>query len=344
MDLKSALSEFAARGPCEADVAAVISGLARAAISVRSIIDEGALGATFTEKRQTQNSDGDVQYELDVQIDQLFLSAMHKAPVKYYATEELERPVRLSRDAKLVMVIDPLDGSSNIATNVSIGTIFSILPALADDDASDLSFRQPGSAQLAAGFFIYGPQLALAVTWGEGLHIFIYSTRKNVFVKVREDLAIPRKASEFAINASNARHWDEPVRSYIDDCLRGKSGPREKEYNMRWIASLVADCYRILIRGGVFLYPADSRAGYGRGRLRLVYEANPIAMMVEQAGGSAIDGASRILDLIPVDLHQRTPLIFGSADEVARIARYYADSGSIAERAPLFATRGLFRI
>jgi fructose-1,6-bisphosphatase I len=342
MILEGVLSGLAERGPREADVAAVISRLALAAISVRSIISDGALGAAYSGKRQTRNSDGDVQYELDVHADELFMSAMHKSPVKYYATEELERPVLLQRQMQLALAIDPLDGSSNIDTNVSIGTIFSILPAL-DDEDSEASFKQPGTAQLAAGFFIYGPQLALAVTWGSGLCIFVYSARKEAFVQVREALTISRKAHEFAINASNARHWDEPVRSYVDDCLKGNAGPREKDYNMRWVASLVADCYRILMRGGVFLYPGDSRQGYGRGRLRLVYEANPIAMIVEQAGGSAIDGQDRILDLVPAELHQRTPLIFGSADEVARIARYYSDSGSIGERAPLFGTRGLFR-
>lgn len=343
MILEGALSEFADRGRRERDVAAVIARLGLSAVAIRSIINDGVLGSAFAGKRQTRNSDGDVQYELDVHADELFMSAMHKAPVSFYATEELERPVRLQRDMKLALAIDPLDGSSNIDTNVSIGTIFSILPAIDDDDDIAASFKQPGSAQLAAGFFIYGPQLALAVTWGEGLHIFAYSARKEAFIRVCEALSISRKAHEFAINASNARHWDEPVRAYVDDCLKGNAGPREKDYNMRWIASLVADCYRILVRGGVFLYPSDSRPGYGRGRLRLVYEANPIAMIVEQASGVAIDGQTRILDLVPGELHQRTPMIFGSGDEVERIARYYASSGSIGERAPLFGTRGLYR-
>ncbi|MBD3730144.1 MAG: class 1 fructose-bisphosphatase [Sphingomonadales bacterium] len=344
MILEAALSRLAERGKLESDVAAVISRLALAAVSVRGIINDGALGNAFGGKRSTRNAGGDEQHSLDIHADELFMSAMHKSPVRYYATEELERPVRLQPDKQLALAIDPLDGSSNIDTNVSIGTIFSILPAVDDDSDTEASFKQPGTAQLAAGFFIYGPQLALALTWGEGLHTFIYSARKDAFVKVHEGLTISRKAHEFAINASNARHWDEAVRAYVDDCLAGSSGPREKDYNMRWIASLVADCYRILMRGGVFLYPGDSRAGYGRGRLRLVYEANPIAMIIEQAGGSAIDGENRILDLVPSELHQRTPLIFGSADEVERIGRYFADPGAIGERAPLFGTRGLFRV
>lgn len=343
MILEATLSQYAERGKLEAEVAAVISRLALAAISVRGIINDGALGAAFGGKRETHNAGGDQQHSLDVHADELFMAAMHKSPVRYYATEELERPVRLQADKQIALAIDPLDGSSNIDTNVSIGTIFSILPAIDDDEDSEASFKQPGNNQLAAGFFIYGPQLALALTWGDGLYTFIYSARKDAFVLVHEKLTIPRKAHEFAINASNSRHWDDPIRAYVDDCLAGSSGPREKDYNMRWIASLVADCYRIMMRGGVFLYPGDSRPGYGRGRLRLVYEANPIAMLMEQAGASAIDGENRILDLVPTELHQRTPLMFGSGDEVARIGRYFTDMGSIGERAPLFGSRGLFR-
>ncbi len=344
MVLEGAMADFAERGQRESDVATVISRLALVAVTLREIIGDGALGAAFSGRRQSRNTDGDVQYDLDVHADELFMAAMHKAPLKFYATEELEHPVRLQRNKSLALAIDPLDGSSNIDANVSIGSIFSILPVIEDVEDSTPSYTQPGSAQLAAGFFIYGPQLALAVTWGEGLRIFIYSTRQKAFVQAGDARVISRKAQEFAINASNARHWDEPVRTYVDDCLKGEAGPREKNYNMRWIASLVADCYRILVRGGVFLYPSDSRPGYARGRLRLVYEANPIAMIVEQAGGSATDGERRILDLVPSDLHQRTPLIFGAKDEVERIARYYADAGSIGERAPLFGTRGLYRV
>jgi len=346
MILETMLANLAERGGLQADVARVISRLGQAAVSVRGIINDGALGAAFSGKRHARDG-GDTQYNLDVHTDELFLSAMHKCPVALYATEELDRPVRLDPKASLAIAIDPLDGSSNIDTNVSIGTIFSILETVPDADGAadaDATFHQPGSAQLAAGFFIYGPQLALAGSWGDGLRIFVYSARQDAFVQIEAQGAIPRKASEFAINASNYRHWDEPTRMYIDDCLQGANGPREKDYNMRWIAALVADCYRILIRGGVYLYPGDARAGYTQGRLRLVYEANPIAMLVEQAGGMATDGERRILDLVPSALHQRTPLIFGSADEVARIARYYADPGAIGGRAPLFGARGLFRV
>lgn len=347
MILEAALSGYAEQGKLQADVAAVISRLAIAAVGVRDIINDGALGAAFAGgKRGSHNATGDIQHELDVHADELFMAAMHHSPVALYATEELERPVRFSRQAGIAIAIDPLDGSSNIDTNVSIGTIFSILPVVQGEDGidRDATFLQPGTAQLAAGFFIYGPQLALAVTWGEGLQLFIYSGRKQAFIRVDPGRAIAKKASEFAINASNFRHWEDPVRHYVDDCLKGTSGPREKDYNMRWIASLVADCYRIIMRGGVFLYPGDQRAGYGQGRLRLVYEANPIALLMEQGGGKATNGEARILDLVPTGLHQRTPLIFGSADEVDRIGSYFTEPEANAERSPLFGIRGLFRV
>lgn len=204
-------------------------------------------------------------------------------------------------------------------------------------------FLKKGSGQIAAGFFIYGPQLGLVLTFGSGTRAFVFSQRLGSFVQARKSIAIAPDTNEFAINASNYRHWDEPVRLYVDDCLTGAEGPREKDFNMRWIASLVAEVQRILMRGGVFLYPRDGRKGYGQGRLRLIYEANPIAFVVEQAGGAATNGADRILDILPTDVHQRTPLVFGSAKEVAKIVRYHTDPSSIGVRHPLFGHRGLFR-
>ena len=202
---------------------------------------------------------------------------------------------------------------------------------------------QPGNRQKAAGFFIYGPQLLLVLTVGNGTHVFLFSPKFGGFVEMTASVAIAEKTQEFAINASNYRHWDRQMRSYIDDCLAGEEGPREKNFNMRWIGSLVADCYRILTRGGVFLYPGDQRKGYQKGRLRLVYEANPVAMVVEQAGGLATDGTRRILDIEPEDLHARTPLVFGSKQEVEHVGRYMEDPSAMAERSPLFGKRSLFR-
>jgi fructose-1,6-bisphosphatase I len=324
-------------------VAATIHKLAEAAVGIRNVINQGVLGAAFAGTRGA-NSDGDIQKDLDVYADDIFLDAMRQAPVAYYASEELEQPVLLDADAPLAIAIDPLDGSSNIDTNVSIGTIFSLLPATGAPGANPAaSFFQAGTNQLGAGFFIYGPQLALVLSLGSGTHVFVLSARLGSFVQAYESRIIPERAREFAINAANYRHWDEAVRLYVDDCLKGSAGPRERDFNMRWIASLVADCYRILIRGGVFLYPGDTRKGYHQGRLRLVYEANPIAYLVEQAGGAATDTVSRILDIEPESLHQRIPMVFGSAREVRRIARYHTEPSSIGERAPLFSNRGLFR-
>jgi len=320
-------------------VVETIRSLAAAAVATRSLIAHSS-AFTLGAAAGARNADGDFQRFLDVSADEAFLAAARQAGVRHYCSEEIDSAVDLNGISQIALAIDPLDGSSNIDTNVSIGTIFSILPAGSGEPAA--SFMQPGRNQLAAGFFIYGPQLALALTLGGGTRIFVHSPRLGTFVEtVRTSIA--EKTEEFAINASNYRHWDDAVRLYVDDCLKGTTGPREKDFNMRWIASLVADAYRILIRGGVFLYPGDSRRGYSNGRLRLVYEANPIAMLIEQAGGAATDGTNPIMDLLPSSLHQRTPLVFGAAREVARIGRYHTDPSVIAERSPLFGNRGLFR-
>ncbi|MFC6490525.1 class 1 fructose-bisphosphatase [Nitratireductor sp. GCM10026969] len=324
-------------------VVAVVHQLAAAALKVRHAITQGPLGTELRAKRGS-HGDGDDQKGLDVYADQLFLEACRNAPVAVYASEEQENAVRLDGTAPLAIAIDPVDGSSNIDTNVSIGTIFSLLPAagVPGEDPAALFF-QPGSRQVAAGFFIYGPQLALVLTLGSGTHIFVHSARLGTFVQAPESPVIPQRTREFAINMSNYRHWDGGVRLYVDDCLKGSEGPREANFNMRWNASMVAECYRILMRGGIYLYPADERKGYHQGRLRLVYEANPVAFLVEQAAGAATNVMTRILDLTPESLHQRVPFVFGSSEEVARVTRYQAEPSMIAERAPLFGRRGLLR-
>ncbi|PSJ58191.1 class 1 fructose-bisphosphatase [Pseudaminobacter soli (ex Li et al. 2025)] len=342
--LDAVLNSYVGSGNARrAAIAATVHELAQAATKIRGTINQGALGKAFAGLRGA-NTDGDVQKDLDIFADDILLDAMRRAPVGLYASEELELPVLLDTDAELAIAVDPLDGSSNIDTNVSIGTIFSLLPATGAPDQNPAApFLQAGTNQLAAGFFIYGPQLALVLTLGSGTHVFVQSTRLGTFVQAYESRIVPARAHEFAINAANYRHWDEAVRLYVDDCLKGSEGPRERDFNMRWIASLVADCYRILMRGGVFLYPGDQRRGYTNGRLRLVYEANPIAYLIEQAGGAATDTIDRILEIPPQSLHQRVPLVFGSSREVARIARYHTDPSSIGERSPLFGNRGLFR-
>lgn len=339
--LDAYLNSFAlSRGAAGESIVEVIRALAAAAAGMRTLISQVSpttLGGTSG----SRNSDGDFQRYLDISADETFLAAARKAGVHHYCSEEMDAAVDLNGATGLALAIDPLDGSSNIDTNVSIGTIFSILPATQHADPA-ASFLQEGRNQLAAGFFIYGPQLAFALTLGAGTRIFIHSSRLGTFVETPRS-GIPERTQEFAINVSNCRHWDERVRLYLDDCLKGAIGPREKDFNMRWVASLVAEAYRILTRGGVFLYPEDSRKGYSKGRLRLVYEASPIAMLIEQAGGAATDGISRILDIEPVTVHQRTPLVFGSAREVSRVGRYLSEPSVIAERSPLFGTRGLFR-
>ncbi|MQW88848.1 class 1 fructose-bisphosphatase [Sinorhizobium saheli] len=326
------------------EVAAVIQRLATAALVVRKIVNQGALGTAFNGTGGGTNADGDLQKDLDVLCDELFLSCLQEAPVAHYASEELEKPALLDPTARLAVAVDPLDGSSNIDGNISIGTVFSVVPAVKGPDTDPAqSFLQPGNRQLAAGFFIYGPQTTLVLSLGKGTEIFIFSNRLGCFVEAYKSVSIPERTSEFAINMSNYRHWEEAVRLYVDDCLAGSEGPRERDFNMRWVASLVAETYRILVRGGIFLYPADGRKGYHQGRLRLVYEANPIAFVIENAGGAATNSITRILDLVPENLHQRVPLAFGSQREVARVARYHVDPNMIGERAPLFGKRGLFR-
>lgn len=325
-------------------VAATILEIATTARAVWAIgQDPGA--HSFDAVETGINVDGDQQTRLDVIADGMFLAAARRAPVAFYASEEQPEPVTIDASRSLALAIDPLDGSSNVDLNLSFGTIFSILPAVGADASTPVAaFLQPGDRQLAAGLIIYGPQLTLVLSVGDGAHVFTHSAQEGGFVLFKSSVQIPALATEFAINASNYRHWDESVRLYFDDCVRGVHGPRARDFNMRWLASLVVEAYRILTRGGVFLYPADNRKGYRNGRLRLVYEANPVAFVVEQAGGGASNGVERILSLTPESLHQRVPLIFGSKREVLKLTRYHTDPSAIGERSPLFGTRGLFRV
>jgi fructose-1,6-bisphosphatase I len=340
VELKTHLETWAGGDPRHEAVATTVLALAKAAVAIAALIAKGPLAGDLGAVRRG-NIGGDVQKELDLVADRLLARALADAPVAWYASEEVEQPEELNPGAPLCVALDPLDGSSNIETNVSVGTIFSILPNVSGDGAS---FLQPGTAQLAAGYIVYGPQTALVLSLGEGTSLFVLDHDRLSFHLVRERIEIPERTSEFAINASNHRHWEEAIRLYVDDCLAGAEGPRAKDFNMRWIASLVAEATRILVRGGVFLYPGDARKGYRDGRLRLLYEANPIAFLIEQAGGAASTGRQRILDVEPTSLHQRIALIFGSAKEVARIERYCSEPAAISERAPLFGKRGLFRV
>lgn len=285
------------------------------------------------------NADGDAQKALDVLADAAFLAELRGTGIRWYASEEQDDVTELDPAGRLALAIDPLDGSSNIETNVSIGTIFSLREA---GDEGVASFLRPGHEQLAAGYIIYGPQCMMVVTFGDGVQDYLLDPATGLFTLVNTRLTIPEESAEFAINASNYRHWSKPVRAYIDDCLAGSEGPRAKNFNMRWIASLVAETHRILVRGGLFLYPRDARPGYADGRLRMVYECAPIALLIEQAQGRATDATTRILDKVPGSLHARTPFVFGSTSKVDRITAYHDLPEQ--EVSALFGNRGLFRV
>lgn len=325
--------------PEKAALIELFTALAAKAKEVSRIIAGGGdLGGIIGD----QNADGDVQKALDVMADDEFLEAAKlSGVVATYCSEEQDHAVILDEEAPLVIAIDPLDGSSNIDVNVAIGTIISVLP----NPGGDLqeSAVQSGVKQLAAAFFVYGPQTTLYLTLAEGTDLYRMDPNSGLFVLIEERIEIAEETSEYAINASNARQWFTPVQRYISDLLLGDEGPRERNFNMRWIGSLVADAGRIFNRGGVFLYPGDRRPKYENGRLRLIYEANPIAFLVEQAGGAATDGTIRILEKKPTEIHERTALVFGSKTEVRWVESYEAETRQGLDQSPLFSHRNLFR-
>ncbi len=335
--LEDHLSGWAGSGSLRQAIAETVIALATTCIAISELVAAGALTGEMAAVRR-YHEDGDSQKELDAIAHRLITEALRDAPVAHLGSEEADEAVVLDPGAPLAVAVDPLDGSSNIDTNLSIGTIFSILPSNGPS-----ALLQQGSRQLAAGFLVYGPQVALVLTVGAGTHTFILNRASRRFLLIQEQIVVPAETAEYAINGSNVRHWDAAVRSYVEDCQEGTSGPRAKDFNTRWTASMVAEAYRILVRGGVYLYPADVRQGYGQGRLRLIYEANPIAFLMTQAAGAATDGSQPILDIVPTSLHQHVPLVFGSRAEVERIARYHTDPCNIAARSPLFGRRGLLR-
>ena len=310
------LSELLTNMPADRQpVAAAVAALAAVAADLSAMIRLADATAQLGAVRGSANADGDDQKKLDVLADEMIASALANcAGVAAYLSEERDSAMGLDDGGDVIVASDPLDGSSNIDTNVSIGTIFSILPAAG-------GHLQPGRNQLASGIFVYGPQTTLLVTFGDGVFAFQLAEDRE-FYDMGWQVQIPPETSEFAINASNSRHWRAPVSRYIADCLAGVDGPRQSNFNMRWVGSLVADGWRIFRRGGIFLYPADARKGYETGRLRLVYEANPMAMLVSQAGGRASDSQQEILAITPTSLHQRVPLVFGSANEVDEFMNY----------------------
>lgn len=341
LTLEDYLQRYSETGPLALAVSAALDAIAVAAIEIAELAGRGPL-SDKSDLATGRNSDGDLQRDLDLRADAIIRRCLGKVSIAALASEEMPEAEIADRKARICVAIDPLDGSSNIDINMTVGTIFSILPA--PDDLS-LAFSRRGTAQLAAGFITYGPQTSLVLTLGDGVDIFTFDRASGCFRLARRGLRIPDTAEEFAINASNRRHWDPPVRAFIDECLAGVDGAASRDFNMRWIGSLVAEAYRILTRGGVFLYPSDARPGYGDGRLRLVYEAHPIAFVVEQAGGVASTGRERILDLAAYSLHQRVPLVMGSSGDVRRVEELHCDPLPAAGiSAPLFAQRGFFRL
>jgi fructose-1,6-bisphosphatase I/sedoheptulose-1,7-bisphosphatase len=303
---------------------------------------------------KTINVQGEVQKKLDVISNEVFIKMNEWAGhVAGMASEEMDEPYNLPEGmprGRYLLVFDPLDGSSNIDVNVSVGSIFSVLraPESAHDgrNLTSADFLQPGTEQVAAGYALYGPATMLILTVGQGVHGFTLDPSFGEFMHTHPNIKIPESTKEFAINASNARFWEPPVKRYVDECLAGQTGPRGKDFNMRWIASMVAEAHRILMRGGVFLYPKDTKDLTKPGRLRLLYEANPIGMIMEQAGGRASTGYEPVLTVNPSSLHQRIGLVFGSREEVELIERYHNDPPQGAhedDESPLFGTRSLFR-
>ncbi|HSG75854.1 MAG TPA: class 1 fructose-bisphosphatase [Burkholderiales bacterium] len=328
-----ALSQFLIQrqhaGKINADLRLLMETVARACKAISTRVNKGALadghGATGGE-----NVQGEAVQKLDMLSNEILLEANEwGGNLAALASEEMELPHPIPTHfpkGEYLLLFDPLDGSSNINVNISVGTIFSVLrcPKMADGslcEANEAAFLQPGRRQVAAGFAVYGPTTVLVLTVGDGAHAFTLDRETYTFVLTHPDIRIPADTAEFAINISNQRRWEPPVKRYIEECLAGKDGPRGKDFNMRWVASMVADVFRVLSRGGIFMYPRDAKNT--NGRLRLMYEANPMAYIVEQAGGAATDGRTRILELQPTGLHQRVAVILGSKNEVDVVTSYH---------------------
>ncbi len=331
------------------DLGALLVDVAAAVKAISAMTAKGALSGVLG-ALESRNVQGERQTRLDVMAnDEMLRSCEWGGLLAGMASEELEEPYAIPGEfarGKFLLVFDPLDGSSNADVNVSVGTIFSVLRHDQAHCPRTGDYLQPGRQQAAAGYAIYGPATMLVITVGKGTHGFTLDREIGNFILTHQDLTIPADSSEFAINTSNARFWEPPVHRYVTECQTGKSGERGRDFNMRWIASMVAEVHRILIRGGVFMYPKDTKDPRKPGRLRLLYEANPISLLVEQAGGRASTGRQRLLDVVPESLHQRVPVILGSRQEVERIERYHGEYDCGTDRpfiSPLFNERSLFR-
>lgn len=330
------------------DLNALVTDVSLACKAISRKVAFGALADMLGKVQDaTVNVQGEEQKTLDVVSNAMFLRAAEWGGiVAGMVSEEMEQVYHLPKEfprGKYLLLFDPLDGSSNTDVNVSVGSIFSVLRAATPgEDAKPEDFLQPGVQQVCAGYAIYGPSTMLVLTLGTGTHAFTLDPQLGEWVLSHPNLKIPAKTREFAINASNSRFWEPAVKRYVDECLAGQTGPRGADFNMRWIASLVAETHRILMRGGVFMYPRDNKDPAKHGRLRLLYEANPISMLVEQAGGMASTGRKRMLEVQPESIHQRIGFIFGSSEEVSRIEGYHHEEPQDTFKSPLFGKRGLF--
>jgi fructose-1,6-bisphosphatase I len=332
------------------DLTSLLNDIQTACKLIAVVASRGALEPAEAAKTGI-NADGDEQKPLDVVANAIMVATCEwGGHLAQMVSEEMEEPYQLPAHyprGRYLLVFDPLDGSSNIDINMPVGTIFSVLrcpegvtqPTTAD-------FLQQGARQVAAGYAIYGPAAMLVITLGAGVHGFTLDREIGAFTLTHPHMRIPPATCEFAVNVSNQRFWEPPVRRYIEECIEGASGPRGVDFNMRWIASMVAEVHRILLRGGLFMYPRDEKQPDRAGRLRLLYEASPMAMLIEQAGGAASTGRERLLDVVPSGIHQRVPVILGSREEVERLERYHAEYAREEEpvfETPLFNARSLFR-
>jgi fructose-1,6-bisphosphatase I / sedoheptulose-1,7-bisphosphatase len=335
--------------PGGSDLGALLVDVAAAVKAIAAMTAKGALEGYLGEHGDS-NVQGEAQQKLDVLAHEVMIrSCEWGGLLAGMLSEELPDPYAIPEAyvrGRYLLAFDPLDGSSNTDVNVSVGTIFSVLRHDRSEAPCSADYLQPGQRQVAAGYAIYGPATMLVITVGKGVHGFTLDREIGNFILTHPQLQIPADGSEFAINTSNARFWEPPVRRYVSECQAGKTGIRGRDFNMRWIASLVAEAHRILMRGGVFMYPKDTKDPGRPGRLRLLYEANPIGLLIEQAQGLATTGYQRVMELQPDALHQRVPLIMGSRNEVERIGRYHAEHASGTDRpfsSPLFNERSLFR-
>lgn len=325
----------------------LLFNIANICTEIASLAAKGAL-ADITGKLESQNIQGETQMQLDVLTNELFINSLAESSLVAGLASEEEDGVLVFADAKeaeFLVLFDPLDGSSNVPVNVSVGSIFSVLKAPKGRCPEEPDFLQPGNKQVAAGYALYGPATMLVLSVGKGTHGFTLDTESKSFKLTHQNMQVTEKTSEFAINASNERFWDAPTVRYVNECKAGAEGKRERNFNMRWVASMVADVHRILLRGGIYLYPKDNKNPPREGRLRLMYEANPMSMLIEQAGGKGSTGTQCIMNIVPENIHQRVPVIIGTAEEVNLIERYTRtyESGNVQiGDSPLFGGKSLF--